>query len=361
VDQATLAQGVERFIERHGPFDVILATEHIVFFDAPNQASLEKAYRRQYAMRFQAKMISYASKIFESYTRAQGIKGVVLLESDYYNFPKHQVDLLENLDGYFIGFGEQFVRPVQELKYLSCESFALHTNDRWHDFVVRQRPRLIAMPAFLNEAEFAWHPLSDRNTRWCVLGAKYWARQEARRILKAHGIRLTGEWLAPLVSLLGRLKLRPYGCALSQKTINYLFRNALESAKYAYTCGSGLGYPIRKYFEIPAAGSVLVCMPCNGFQALGFQDKTNALTCLPQNLVEVHHALEQDPGWAQSLADAGRQLVWEKHRTSARAIQLDESFRSILAGRFVGSYWDSGDYCIMEQDDRGQTVRRIQV
>jgi hypothetical protein len=102
-------------------------------------------------------------------------------------------------------------------------------------------------------------------------------------------------------------------------------------------------------------------MPCNGFEALGFQDKTNALICLPQDLVKIHHALERDPDWAQSLADAGRQLVWDKHRTSARAIQLEESFRSILAGRFAGSYWDSGDYCIVEQDGREQTVRRIQV
>ena len=52
--------------------------------------------------------------------------------------------------------------------------------------------------------------------------------------------------------------------------------------------------PIRKFFEIPAAGSVLVCQPFAGFNNAGFVDRENCVICEPAEIVEAHHWLTED-------------------------------------------------------------------
>jgi hypothetical protein len=103
---------------------------------------------------------------------------------------------------------------------------------------------------------------------------------------------------------------------------------------------------VRKFFEIPALGSVLVCMPCNGFEALGFENGVNAMVARPDQIPEVHAFLEAHPEEAQNIADAGRELIWEKHTVQARAAQLAASLDAILSGRFKGSYWEKGEFCL---------------
>jgi len=361
VSTDVLKRGVDQFVESNGPFDFIVASEHIAFSKEWQRNTVPLGYKNNYVTHFDYGDLCHVNDIRLSFMKIKASKCVTLLESDFYNFPADQVRIFEDSDACLIAWGTQFVRPIKELEPLDRESFNQSANDNWLRFLECNTHRVISLPHFIGETEFSWSPISARRVPWSVVGARYWARREAQRTLSASGIRWIGRGLSYVLSALERLRLRPLGNAVGQRAFRYLFRSAIEASKYSYTCGSGLGYPIRKFFEIPACGAVLVCLPCNGFEALGFRDKTNALVCLPQDLVEMHHALERDPDWAQSLADAGRQLVWDKHRTSVRASQLEASFRSILAGRFAGSYWDSGDYCMMEQDGREQTVRRIQV
>jgi len=361
VSTDVLKRGVDQFVESNGPFDFIVASEHIAFSREWRREAIPPGYKNNYVTHFDHGDLCHVNDIRLSFMKIKASKCVTLLESDFYNFPADQVRVFEDINAYLVGLGTQFVRPIKELPLLKHELFAPSANDNWFDFIEQGNCRVISFPAFVSDTEFSWSPIAARRVRWSIVGVRYWARRQAQKSLSAFGIRWIGRGLSYVLSALERLRLRPLGNAVGQRAFRYLFRSSIEASKYSYTCGSGLGYPIRKFFEIPACGSILVCMPCNGFEALGFQDKTNALICLPQDLVEIHHALERDPDWAQSLADAGRQLVWDKHRISARAIQLDESFRSILARRFAGSYWDSGDYCIVEQDGPEQTVRRIQV
>ena len=124
------------------------------------------------------------------------------------------------------------------------------------------------------------------------------------------------------------------------------FRRALRQARYAFTCGSILRWPIRKFFEIPAQGCVLVCQPAEGFADLGFVDGVNALSASPSNLPDVQSMLDADPNRAQQIADAGRALILEKHEVSARARQIGTALKLITEGRFAGSRWLDGEFML---------------
>jgi spore maturation protein CgeB len=99
---------------------------------------------------------------------------------------------------------------------------------------------------------------------------------------------------------------------------------------------------LRKYFEIPALGSVLVCLPCNGFEELGFRDKVNAMICEPDQLPELARWLNENTDKAQEIADAGRRLITERHTIEARACQLKTALESVLAGKWRGGVWRDG-------------------
>lgn len=100
--------------------------------------------------------------------------------------------------------------------------------------------------------------------------------------------------------------------------------------------------PIRKFFEIPAAGAVLVCRPFHGFSALGFEDGVNCIVSEPERIADAHQRLTYDLDHAQQLATAGQKLVMERHSISARARDLSVIMKSIVEGNFAGSEWVGG-------------------
>jgi hypothetical protein len=108
--------------------------------------------------------------------------------------------------------------------------------------------------------------------------------------------------------------------------------------------------PIRKFFEIPAGGTVLVCRPFTGFADAGFVDGVNAIVCEPQDVMDVHRTLAADPERAQRIADAGRRLVAQYHSTAARSEQFRRLFQTIAAGRFVGASWRAGKFMVAERE-----------
>jgi hypothetical protein len=66
---------------------------------------------------------------------------------------------------------------------------------------------------------------------------------------------------------------------------------------------------IRKFLEIPAAGTVLVAAPCVGTAELGFVDRQTLGACAGAGLFGAHRGPIADPDRAQAIADAGRRLI----------------------------------------------------
>jgi spore maturation protein CgeB len=135
---------------------------------------------------------------------------------------------------------------------------------------------------------------------------------------------------------------------LALQYYNSSFQRILAATRVVYTAKGGFGIPIRKYFEIPAAGALLVCSPCNGYDSLGFQAHVHYVPAEPEELPDVLKRLAADPD-AQRIADAGRRLVADRHSLAGRGGQIARCLRAMVAGTYRSSRWEQGEFCVMEK------------
>jgi hypothetical protein len=177
------------------------------------------------------------------------------------------------------------------------------------------------------------------------MGVQYHARQVARdALLKSDITPVIDTRLRKLLFLLKKLRLVRGEKRLVQKLLNADFMARIAATRYSYTCGSALDMPIRKFFEIPASGSVLVCRPFHGFKDAGFIDGKNCMIVEPEQIIDAHRSLLADPDLAQRLASSGQHLVMEKHSLDARSRHLASIVEAIAQGRFKGSHWMEGEH-----------------
>ena len=112
--------------------------------------------------------------------------------------------------------------------------------------------------------------------------------------------------------------------------------------------------PIRKFFEIPALGTLLVCRPFKGFAAAGFQDGVNCLVAEPDQILDVHRDLQADPERGEQIARAGQRFMVETHSLSARACDLAAIIEAVSEKRFAGSQWIEGRHALRPYPQKGQ-------
>lgn len=348
VDRHTLELGLLDFVDKSGPFDVLVCTELIPLYQERDRVTVTKAFRRNYSFYFDLSHIAFLPKIHRDFCSVPGLKIVTTLQTDYYNLPNTHIDALFNAANYLIGWGSEFLSTVDKSMELDADLYP-KPNDNWLRAVERNPEQIISIPAFVSASELNPTPLAARRRAWSVLGVNYKSRRVARQKLTELGLGWKGKGIHYALALLTRLRVNPFNKLHTIKMFNYLFRRTLGQCKYSYTCGSSLRYPIRKFFEIPACGAVLVCDPCHGFEELGFKDKLNALSCTPEEIFEAHMFLEGDLERAQAIADEGRKLVWREHTVSARAQQIYDSLEAIMDGWFGGTYWHGGFFHISDR------------
>jgi spore maturation protein CgeB len=149
-----------------------------------------------------------------------------------------------------------------------------------------------------------------------------------------------------------KLGINPYAHYWTIAGLQHAFRRSLTTARYGYTCGSVARMAIRKYFEIPAAGCVLIADRCEGFEALGFRDRENAVAAAGDDVVEVHRWLSSLPDQGQAIAEAGRRHIREQHTVEARSRQLSAALDAILEERYAGSRWIGGRFHLRTTDGK---------
>ncbi|MCG8546250.1 MAG: glycosyltransferase [Alphaproteobacteria bacterium] len=347
VDSETLGLGLDAFIDKHGPFDCTITNEQVLF-SVLIKDRLLKAYW-QHGRRFDDQDLLRLPSLSESFQNLAGRKAVFLLQTDTYHLRDEKLRMIEDSDDYIIGWGRQFVEPLENLEDLKKEQYFQSANDNYFNFVQNNDSRVISLPAFLSEEEFSDVPLGSRAVKWSVLGARYWARAETEARLKNAGVPLSGFTPQTVIERMRKYRLIDRVKAEYYDVSNYLFRKSLSQSKYSYTCGSALRLPIRKFFEIPAQGTILVCIPCNGSADIGLTDKSTIVASRPEDIIDAHEFLEEDPERAQRIADAGRNIVWRKHTAISRSRQIKTALKAIEAGSFAGSRWVNGDFQILER------------
>ena len=128
------------------------------------------------------------------------------------------------------------------------------------------------------------------------------------------------------------------------KLFNVTFFSNLIDARFVYTARGGFGIAVRKFFEIPAAGAVMICAPPLGFRQLGFQDGLHYVHSEPEHLPGILRALEADPDRSQSIARNGQRLVLARHSLHARSEQFAACLSALVQGAYLGSSWVNGEY-----------------
>lgn len=351
VDDGTLRLGLRRFIDREGPFDALVTNGQYlsaISSRRDNPLTMEE-FSSAYRTCFSESSLKFIPSISEEFSSLHDTRRILtLLDADLYNWTDDIIGSIHEFADYVIAPGMPFWKRTAQMPNVLEEKFGHLAKDNWVDYASDNAHRIAAMTHIVSGHRGPPKPLAHRRDDWTILGITYAARQQARASLVANGLKPRAEGRARrAIGLLRRLGLWNGHSDFSLDYLNWDFEYRLAQSRYSYTCGSGLEMPIRKFFEIPEAGAVLVCRPFAGFAEAGFVDGVNCLVREPDQVVDTHRWLVAHPDEAQRIASAGWSLVHRAHSVAARAKQLEQTLKAMLDGTFNGSAWDAGTYSVL--------------
>ncbi len=355
VSSDVLARGLPAFVDAHGPFDVAASNTLVLFAETADPVRYTAAVQGSYVYEGAQEDLLFLPIIARQFKALALPRLAILLENDFYNWTERERDWIDGSADVFIGFGEEFSPYKSELPNLTSERFGHLATDIWSDFCRHNQSRVASLLHFVSDSEIALSPFSLRPNLWSIMGIQYHARGVARGHLAKGGITPVGDTkLRRVVHALKKLRLISGEKKWIQKALNADFAARIASTRYSYTCGSGLDMPIRKFFEIPALGTLLVCRPFKGFVAAGFQDGLNCLVAEPSQILDVHRDLQADPERAEQIARAGQRFMVETHSLGARARDLATIIEALAEQRFAGSHWVDGRHTLRPYPQGGQ-------
>ena len=346
VSTHVLALGLQNFVEKHGPFDVAVTTE-LMGLSAPLATDLSQwtqRFKRLYTFDFPLDDLKYVKEIAKSFRKLSIPRVLSLLQDDLYGWTNQHVDLADSGADFFLGNGVENVLRITDMQFRDQEPWSLKASDVFIDFMQGNAHRFASFPLFVSSTEIFRSAHANRPNAWAVPGVQYRARRIAAMQLRSAGYQFRkispSRWIHRISEVVGHMP--SLGIVLG----NYLFRRELERSKAVYTCGSVLQQPIRKFFEIPASGALLVSAPCRGLFDYGFVDGVSCRICLPENVLDVDREIRSSPDAVEKIAHQGQEVVLRSHTLSARAAQFLEVVESIKKGQFSGARWSFGKYIL---------------
>jgi hypothetical protein len=350
-----LDAGLLAFAERTGPYDVVMTGPAVALFaTTPAQRDISANYWTRYAALSSAKMRvrAFYDDIVTALPRLPvRMRIATLLSFDYYAATTRHTDILEALDTYVLASDAKFVPTVDELPDWAWQEKHFQRKrhmigSAWHAFLARRADRVLSLPHFIADQEFSFRALEDRRQRISVPGVEYVMRSRGLEALRARGIRPAQKKFFKLFNAANKLGLPMFSRFVPLRAYNMAYLADLMDSRFVYTAPEGFGIAVRKFFEICAAGAVMLCVPPHGFAALGFRHGEHHVELMPEGLPDALAALEADPARAQAIAAAGRKLVFERHSLRARGGQLAACLAAMADGTFAGSTWEQGEFLV---------------
>lgn len=204
----------------------------------------------------------------------------------------------------------------------------------------------------------AWFALAEdelrrsrARARWdvCIAGAPYRTRQVAR--VAVHAARLSeapyGQVSRALVLAGWAAKRLPRSEAASRGTIGLSVaaqRALVTRSRTGFVCGSGMGYPVRKFLEVPGAGVPMLAYPCQGFTDFGFVDGVNAVVCAPEDAGAAARRLVADPALRERIASSALEMITRLHSMRQRADDMIECMRRLGEGKLRNAQFIDGRF-----------------
>ncbi len=354
-----LKAGLRAFVDRTGPYDGLVLGMQVPLFAWDEERLRRNALHVQNYNAFGSPvptLIPFFKDILASVGRVPiPHRFISLLNFDYYVTTRRHTAVFEELDAFVITPGAQFATAPRDLPdWVWQERHFVRKKDMissaWIDFLQRRPERVLSLPHFLADSEFSFRGLAERRHIVSIPGIQYVMRKKGRDVLRARGFRPSKKPVFNLLRVADRLRLRPYSKYLLLKIYHAAYQSNLIDTRFAYTAREGYGIPVRKFFEIPAAGAVMLCLPPIGFAELGFRDGESYIEVTPEAVPDAIDQLMHEPVRAQAIAAAGRKLVFERHSLTARSAQLAHCLEAIDAGTFAGSVWDRGEFKVLTKE-----------
>ena len=365
VSDSDLASGLLRFMEETGPYDALVLGPNVPIFAQTQSEFLAAAH---YARRYTAlssptqDLVKYYGDVFAAMPLVDvALRFACLVTLDYYGCTQSHIDRLEEFGLLVIAPNAAFsTRLESQPDWVYKEAHFIRKKDRlsnaWADFTHQKPERIVTALHFVGDTEFSFRGLAGRASEISIPGIEYVLRKQAVQALKVAGIKSSKKWFFNAFRLASRLGLPAFSGFTSLKLFNLLFFRDLLDTRYVYTARAGFGTPVRKFFEIPAAGALMICSAPIGFSDLGFKDGTHYIKADPMQLPDILKALQADPVRAQTIASAGRRLVFEKHSLRARAAQLRSCFDAIEQGNYKGATWTDGTFKLLTTVTQNESV-----
>jgi len=333
-----LAMGVSTWYKNQFDFDFVMIDNDVAALEdlKKNSSSLFLMSK----IHFNKKIFFDFADQFNSFFLEVKSKKIILGNWDAYHMSIEVSSYIEKTKSYVIDFGGHELLYSESIAKKNNPNKTIKSNDVWYNFLRKNQERIIAVPHIINSVEFLIKPLELRKKRFSIIGVGYPERKEASELMS---------FMQKVEAFCNKIK--PFVRHKLNKSIttkdfvlyksNY-FATILDS-HLTYCSGGPLMYPVRKYFEILACGSVPIGWPCSGFSDLGFVDGLNFIVAKKNDdikkILKTYSLAD-----LQNIANNGNKLIWSKHSDWARTQQLLSTFSLINKGTFKGSFWHLGEY-----------------
>ncbi len=351
-DEKTLKEGLNAYIERHGGFDIVVDDICFPYFSTqPINAKYLNEYRKYRFIHYPIEHIYYLPAIARDIASLKNTNLVFKEMFDFHNFPTYIMKAYEEQGAYYIGMGTQYLVAMKDLPGIDKEKHVGLLNDDYYEFVNRYKHRTISFYHTIAPSEFRYSCLEHRKYDFSVEGVLYYQRRALREQVKqAKEITMPRRIHNFAYSLFNRLGLKPYSNIVTMKLYNFIFEEHLATSKISFTDGSQYKTAIRKFFEIPANKSLLLCVAPYGFSDMGFKENVHYVELdLGDPIRQIKDLLRNIKDY-EGVAAAAQDLVYKKHSTESMAGYLRDSFELIVNGSFNGTQWKDGDFVILKKE-----------
>lgn len=187
----------------------------------------------------------------------------------------------------------------------------------------------------------------------CVLGVSYLTRQIAIKSSAEQGLRIAPSTLIDN-HILGMTERLPglLGAVRTSRLRNrsrQLMQNVFARRSFVnFVCGSGLKYPVRKFFEIPAALSAMIAYPCTGFSDFGFKDGENVVVSTPEGFGKAARLLMNNSRLRDRIRKNAWQLIQEQHSVRKRVDDLIQCMQFLRRGELGSAQFVNGRFEITQ-------------
>ena len=263
----------------------------------------------------------------------------------------NMLNILRENKIYLILAGEElydFEFYKKSIKKDMDESVIVEIKNFFNEF----RTSIISLPHALFDSEINQDTKSFNFIRYSIPGINYVPRINFK--YKACGVNSTSFWFSLLYQLLSKLLRRlpfPGFRIFLLRKLMYLY---IKHSRFSFTCGGTPGYFIRKFLEIPAAATVMICSEYEFLKRLGIHKYLNYIPFDPieENLENLTARLQKklQVNFTEIIENTQR-LLQNKHSTSARRKQLQKALFQIEKNDFMGSFWEDGEFIIRTNND----------